>query len=73
MGGQMRRMRLARAVFDPLHVKANGLSPGLIEDLFETYRSLVGLVIFLYLHSPNVPSCYCTHCALFASPPASVF
>ena len=73
MGGQMRRMRLARAVFDPLHVKANGLSPGLIEDLFETYRSLVGLVIFLSLHSPNVPSCYCTHCALFASPPASVF
>ena len=70
MGGQIRRMRLARAVFDPLHVKANGLSPDLIEDLFETYRSLVGLIIFLSLHSPSVPSCYCTHCA---SPPASVF
>ena len=69
MGGQIRRMRLARAVFDPLHVKANGLSPDLIEDLFETYRSLVGLIIFLSLHSPNVPSCYCTHCA---SPPASL-
>ena len=35
MGGQIKRMRLARAVFDPLHVKANGLSPGLIEDLFD--------------------------------------